>query len=134
MAAETLVAELRTLTVRALRERAAAEGVDAARVEEARDGGDPQVELARLIAEHMITVAASQARFDGLRSELADLNVGALRKRAHCDGVAPTAIEEARDGDDPKGDLIDLIVGLAERSQEEEEGLLLQAELQALTV
>eukprot|EP01047_Picozoa_sp_COSAG01_P088983 COSAG01_NODE_21204_length_913_cov_1.009828_1_plen_224_part_01 len=145
MAAETLAEELRTLTVRALRERAAAEGVGAAQVEEARDGDDPQAELARLIAE---TVAAAAATFqanpgrphdtDGLRSGLAGLNVGALRRRARDDGVAPAAIEEARDGDDPKGELIDLIVRLAERRQAEEARLrsqrALEEELHTLNV
>eukprot|EP01047_Picozoa_sp_COSAG01_P064198 COSAG01_NODE_8454_length_2780_cov_13.679597_2_plen_541_part_01 len=143
--------ELRGLSVRALRERAAEVGVDAAQVEEARDGDDPQTDLALLIAEHLRTAAAAaddavagsaganDAVFDPteLSAELATLNVGTLRKRALSDGVAADAIEDARDGDDPKGDLVQLIVGQAERRHAEaavSHRKRLEKELQGLNV
>jgi serine/threonine protein kinase len=143
--------ELRGLSVRALRERAAEVGVDAAQVEEARDGDDPQTDLALLIAEHLRTAAAAaddavagsaganDAVFDPteLSAELATLNVGTLRKRALSDGVAADVIEAARDGDDPKGDLVQLIVGQAERRHAEaavSHRKRLEKELQALNV
>eukprot|EP01047_Picozoa_sp_COSAG01_P068525 COSAG01_NODE_9924_length_2300_cov_5.852340_1_plen_514_part_10 len=143
--------ELRGLSVRALRERAAEVGVDAAQVEEARDGDDPKADLALLIAEHLRTAAAAaddavavsaganDAVFDPteLSAELATLNVGTLRKRALSDGVAADAIEAARDGDDPKGDLVQLIIGQAERRHAEaavSHRKRLEEELQALNV
>jgi hypothetical protein len=46
----------------------------------------------------------------GVRAELGQLNVGALRARAQADGVDAALIEVARDGDDPKAELTDLIV------------------------
>lgn len=42
--------------------------------------------------------------------QLGVLNVGELRKRAAEIGVALDEIEAARDGDDPKGDIIKLIL------------------------
>ena len=51
---------------------------------------------------------------------LSGLSVGELRKLAAAkDGVSHAAIEAARDGDDPKGDLIDLITaGMAQLTEE----------------
>ena len=46
----------------------------------------------------------------GVRAELGQLNVGALRARAQADSVDAALIEVARDGDDPKAELTDLIV------------------------
>jgi hypothetical protein len=43
-------------------------------------------------------------------AEISSLPVGQLRALAATEGVLDDAIENARDGDDPKGDLINLIV------------------------
>ena len=40
-----------------------------------------------------------------------------LRTRAHADGVDPDVVEQARDGDDPKGDLIAAIIELAGKTE-----------------
>eukprot|EP01046_Picozoa_sp_COSAG06_P080473 COSAG06_NODE_27760_length_587_cov_0.641393_2_plen_101_part_01 len=94
-----------------LRERAAKDGCDRAAIEDARDGNDPKTELIELILQQ----AKSRAPLDAnaLRAELAALRVPELRGRAAADGVSDAAIEGARDGDDPKTELIELIVAKA---------------------
>ena len=44
------------------------------------------------------------------------MNLRQLRTRAVEEGVSPDKIEDARDGDDPKEDLVQLIMGAAVRS------------------
>jgi hypothetical protein len=107
----SLRATLTALTMPQLRERAAKAGCDQAAIEDARDGDDPKTELIELILQQ----AKSQAPLDAnaLRAELAALRVPELRGRAAAEGVSDTAIEDARDGDDPKTELIELIVAKA---------------------
>eukprot|EP01043_Picozoa_sp_COSAG02_P033908 COSAG02_NODE_2340_length_9105_cov_47.424051_5_plen_1377_part_01 len=57
-----------------------------------------------------------------IRKELAELDIGTLRKRAEKDGVSKFRIDKARDGHQPKFDLIELIFAKeAEKVQDEKE-------------
>ena len=68
----------------------------------------------------MLIVNASQARVEALareaatlravKVELQQLKMPDLRKRAAAAGASAEAIEDARDGDDPKADMIELIL------------------------
>ena len=51
-----------------------------------------------------------------LHDELMQLNVGQLRQRAQVDGIPSGEIEEARDGREPKEDMVALILGHATKS------------------
>lgn len=55
-------------------------------------------------------VAAAPTARQLMASDLAPLDVGTLRKRAAEVGVDPDLIEDARDGDQPKQELIALIM------------------------
>ena len=92
------------LPVRELRCRAEALGVDATALSDARDSHDPITAIVELI------VAAEQGNAAQVQ-RLNALSVGELRKLAAAkEGVSDEAIEAARDGDDPKGELIALLV------------------------
>eukprot|EP01047_Picozoa_sp_COSAG01_P065953 COSAG01_NODE_9009_length_2583_cov_6.595008_1_plen_255_part_00 len=93
-----IMADLSTMSVGGLRQRAASAGVAAQQIEDARDSDDPKGELIALIS-----AAAPPA--------LNTMSVGGLRQRAASAGVAAQQIEDARDSDDPKGELINLITG-----------------------
>ena len=68
----------------------------------------------------MLIVNASQARVEAsareaatlraVKAELQQLKMPDLRKRAAAAGASAEAIEGARDGDDPKADMIELIL------------------------
>jgi hypothetical protein len=92
------------LPVRELRCRAEALGVDATALSDARDSHDPITAIVELI------VAAEQGNAAQVQ-RLNALSVGELRKLAAAkEGVSVEAIEAARDGDDPKGELIALLI------------------------
>jgi hypothetical protein len=95
--------ELSGLSVKDLRSRAAAAGVSEDAIEDARDGDDPKKDLIALIL-------AAQTGSQMSAEELSGLSVKDLRSRAAAAGVSEDAIEDARDGDDPKKDLIALIL------------------------
>eukprot|EP01043_Picozoa_sp_COSAG02_P074199 COSAG02_NODE_14753_length_1239_cov_3.388596_1_plen_78_part_01 len=77
MAAE----QLQRLTVGELRQRCASLGIDPARVEMARDAGDPKAELMSLVLEHAPAPVGA--------NELAGLTVGELRQRCASLGIDP---------------------------------------------
>jgi hypothetical protein len=114
--------ELQALSVGELRQRAAAVGVDPALVEQARDGDDPKGDLVALILQH-----APAAIPDA--NELAGLSVGALRQRCASLGIDPALVELARDSDDPKAELIAMLLEAAHAG-----GGPTRAELQGMTV
>ena len=113
-AADVLSKELATLKISALQKRAAAEGVDAARVEEAVDSDEAKPDLIALIVEAVVASggeADEQAKVvAALKEELATLKISALQKRAASEGVDAGRVEEAVDGDEAKPDLIALII------------------------
>jgi hypothetical protein len=62
----------------------------------------------QLIMERQVSVVGTQ--YAELRAELAGLKMSALRRRAVADGVASERVDEAADGDDERGSLIQAIV------------------------
>lgn len=89
-------------SVKELRLMATQRGIDNDVIERARDAHDPHAELIALIQRH--DNAPSPAPVD-----YGSMSVKELRNVAAKQGVAHEAIEAARDGDDPKADLIALI-------------------------
>ena len=103
--------ELEAMSVGELRGKAAAVGVDAGLVEAARDGADPKGELIELILAKARPAHGGAADKEALREELQQHSVGSLRHTASSKGVSDTEVERARDADNPKKELIDLILG-----------------------
>jgi hypothetical protein len=122
---------LSALSVKELRERAATIGVDDDAIEDARDGDSPKSDIIALIESKEALLRAERfraervAKTSPLAEELAELSLKELRVRAKASGCDNDAIEDARDGDSPKPDLIKLII-----AKEEE----LAAELQSLSL
>eukprot|EP01049_Picozoa_sp_SAG25_P003137 SAG25_NODE_176_length_12787_cov_14.980060_2_plen_1127_part_00 len=100
--------ELASMKMSVLRRRAQAEGVEDAAMEEASDGSNERRDLVQLIMERQVSVVGTQ--YAELRAELAGLKMSALRRRAVADGVASERVDEAADGDDERGSLIQAIV------------------------
>jgi hypothetical protein len=90
------------MTVKELRLMAAEKGIADDAIEHARDADDPQAELIALIQAHDNAPAPAPIDFS-------NKTVRELREIASTAGVAYEAIEAARDGDDPRGELIALI-------------------------
>jgi hypothetical protein len=107
-AMDALADELTGLPVRDLRKRASEMGIDGDAIEEARDSLDPPSALIALIVEALASALACD------EAELAAMSVRELRQRAVEVGVGDDAIEDARDGMDPPGELRALI---AQRAQ-----------------
>eukprot|EP01046_Picozoa_sp_COSAG06_P038871 COSAG06_NODE_4529_length_4153_cov_1.937193_7_plen_280_part_00 len=100
-------AELETMTVGELRQKAAACGITNGAIEDARDSDDPRSELTALIIKKQ---AMDGAALETLKVKLSKMNVKDLRMRAAALGVNDDAIEEARDADDPQTELVALIL------------------------
>jgi hypothetical protein len=66
--------------------------------------------------ERQVSVVGTQ--YAELRAELAGLKMSALRRRAVADGVASERVDEAADGDDERGSLIQAIVDCATGSSQ----------------
>ena len=95
-----------------LRKRAAAAGVGEDEIEEARDADEPKKEIVKLIVGAAAAQAEAAARQAAAqRAELHALKLPELRKRAAAASISGNAIEEARDADEPKKEMIALIVG-----------------------
>jgi hypothetical protein len=95
-----------SMTVRELCEAASKAGVDQEAIEYARDGDDPQAVLIAPI--EAIANPPAPAPID-----FSNMTVRELREAASKAGVDQEAIEHARDGDDPKAELITLITAQA---------------------
>ena len=80
--------ELRGLKASALRQRAAAEGIDQARIAKARDAENAKAAFIALILEHHTEVDVAALRA---------MKKPALIARAHADGADDDAIDDARD-------------------------------------
>lgn len=68
----------------------------------------PQSQPAVVVARPINAPASTSG--DALRAQLTPLTVRSLRERALADGCHANDIENARDGDDPKSELIELIL------------------------
>jgi hypothetical protein len=130
-------AELQACKVPELRKKAAEAGCDDDAIEDARDMDDPKAALIALIVA--ATPVASQASVGPtaaeqetalqackvqaaapdptilrarLQAQLATFGSKQLRELAAGEGIAPSAIEDARDADDPKAALSALLLAL----------------------
>lgn len=102
-----------------------------------RDGTAVQTLKPLAVAVPAVTAsspAASAAAPVSVRAQLMGLNVGALRQRAIADGCEESQIEEARDSDDPKAELIDLIEQQASKAPPQVDLVALRTELSVLSV
>ena len=90
------------MTAKELRLVATGKGVSDDAIEIARDAHDPRAELIALIQAHENTP-------DPAPIDYGSMTVGELREMASKAGIAHEAIEDARDGDDPRAELIALI-------------------------
>ena len=122
---DPLQAELSGLKLRALKRRAAAEGVSPELIDEADDADDVRTELIELIAEAVAQreaaadadaaareaaatdeAAAREAAAERLRAELRQLRMRALKTRAIEEGVLTAKLDEADDADDRQATII----------------------------
>lgn len=94
-----------------LQKKARASGVPSDQVDDAADADDPRQELVRLI------LGALEASGAALRAELAELKLGALQKRARAAGGDSDRVDDAADADDPRTELITMILELHQGSQ-----------------
>eukprot|EP01047_Picozoa_sp_COSAG01_P030122 COSAG01_NODE_2089_length_8454_cov_12.054339_13_plen_229_part_00 len=97
----TTLAELRALKPRQLRERATSLGATAQQVEAAQDEDDVKSALLRINLEFTSTLDVE---------ELRSMKAPKLRERVAAAGVNPAAVEEARDADNQKEELIGLLL------------------------
>ena len=105
-----LDAELRGLRPSQLSQKAAALGVDAARIEEAEDAEDA---CAALIALVLATSEAEDPEREAIaaaRAELGGMKLSELKRRGRAAGVSKADLDEAGDGDAPKLSIVELIL------------------------
>ena len=83
-------------------------------VQEARDQDEPEETIIALIVhanQAKVEAAAREAATQrAVKAELQQMNIPDLRERAAAAGASADAIEDARDGEDPKAELIALIL------------------------
>eukprot|EP01052_Picozoa_sp_SAG31_P043431 SAG31_NODE_7230_length_1748_cov_21.537902_1_plen_380_part_10 len=118
--------ELGRLKPSALRKRARELGLDEERVDEAEDSDDPRAVLIDLLVSAALSrePAASEPAPDDvarsvLRSQLQELKISALRKRARELGCDEQKVDAAGDSDDPHTALIDLLVSASSTAEEQ---------------
>lgn len=104
-------ASLGKLRLSELQKKARACGVPSDQVDDAADADDPRQELVRLILE------ALEASGAALRAELAELKLGALQKRARAAGGDSDRVDDAADAEDPRTELITMILELHQGPQ-----------------
>jgi predicted DNA binding CopG/RHH family protein len=123
-----LTVELAELTLKALKKRARAEGVNGDAVDALDDEDDPKaaaIEISVAAAKERwaveAKVATTEAEADrakaeteaSLRAELAQLKLSALKKRARAEGLDEDSVDDIDDAADPKAAIIDLLVAVA---------------------
>lgn len=94
-----------------LQKKARASGIPSDQVDDAADADNPKAELIGLI------LAALEASGAALRAELGELKLGSLQKRARAAGADGDSVDDAADADDPKAELIAMIVALHQVAQ-----------------
>ena len=110
--------ELAGLRLTALQQRAVAEGLAPAALEDAMDSEAPKGALVSLLLSRQVEAArdggaAELAKLAKLRAELGGLRLSALQKRAVSEGVGAVALEDAVDSADPNEALLNLILRAA---------------------
>ena len=98
-----LRSELQRLKMAELRKRAAALSLGYGQLDEAMDSDTPKAALIELLLQHLLDQKV-------LRSELQELRITEVRKRAVAEGVGSEMLDEALDSDDPKDALIELLL------------------------
>jgi hypothetical protein len=103
-----------------LAKRATADGVLEKQVEAAVDSDDPKSALVELVmalpepdAEPDAVGVVVKSTDHALRVELGGLKPTALRKRALSEGIDEGQVDDAMDSDEPKAQLIELLVELS---------------------
>jgi hypothetical protein len=107
-----LRAELSTLKLKALKKWARDDGVSTELLEDADDADDIRAAVIQLILEPTIkggSGSVHQARA-ALETELADVKLKALKKRARASGVSQDSLDDADDADDIRGAVVALII------------------------
>ena len=122
--------ELEAMKLSQIRKRAAAQTVDEDAIDEAADGDDEKAALIELILQTDLT-SSDPSGLTELRAELSAMKMSQLRKRSAADGVDEEAIDEAADGEDEKGKLIELLL-LAHQPPVDDHGAELREELSIL--
>eukprot|EP01043_Picozoa_sp_COSAG02_P032706 COSAG02_NODE_2197_length_9546_cov_12.648354_4_plen_255_part_00 len=92
--------DLTAMTMKELREHAASCGISADAIEAARDGENPKMELTQLIEAYRMPPSGP---------DLTAMTMKELREHAASCGISADAIEAARDGENPKMELTQLI-------------------------
>ena len=107
---DATTAELRqnlgSLRLKALRQKARAEGIDEGILEESIDAQDPKEAVITLLvqkqSESLQQAKAQESEAKALRHELEGLGLKELRRRAREVGVAEEILEDAIDANEPK--------------------------------
>ena len=110
---EDVRAELKKLKLRSLKKRAAAAGVAEEALEAAKDADNYMDAIIELIVSRECAAASAAA---ALRTELSGMRLTALIKRASAAGVSEASLDDAEDGEDHKGALVDLILAHAKEA------------------
>ena len=123
-----LTVELAELTLKALKKRARAEGVDGDAVDALDDEDDPKAAAIEIfvaaakerwaVEAKVATTEAEAARAKAeteasLKAELAQLKLSELKKRARAEGLDEDTVDDIDDATDPKAAIIDLLVAVA---------------------
>eukprot|EP01046_Picozoa_sp_COSAG06_P014490 COSAG06_NODE_900_length_11658_cov_9.850852_4_plen_1819_part_00 len=106
-----LRAELSTLKLKALKKRARVAGVSEELIDDADDADDVKSAVIQLIVEVTASSAhAHEAARQALESELAELKIKALKKRAKSCGVSQATLDDADDAENIRAEVTALII------------------------
>ena len=126
-AVSALQDELAGLKPSQIERRARSAGVEEAELELAKDSGDAKAAMIELI---VAAAPVGGARQEALRAEMATLKPSQLEQRARSLGVEELELKQAKDSDDPKASMVELIVAATSIGVSPEESL--REELEAL--
>jgi hypothetical protein len=137
---EALRAELTPMKMSVLKKRALAAGVSEEVIEEVDDAGNPKEELVSVLVEaHRAALEASdtgaeaEVELEALRAELTPMKMSHLKKRALAAGVAEEVLDDVDDADDPKDELILVLVEERRKTLEAQgDGAAARAQLERL--
>eukprot|EP01052_Picozoa_sp_SAG31_P034448 SAG31_NODE_4028_length_3651_cov_36.316160_3_plen_751_part_00 len=104
--------KLAGLKLKELRQRAKATGMRADELESAMDADEPEDLLISFLIEHHEAALEQQGCETSLRSELQELGLKALRKRAKDANISAEQLLNAMDADEPKDAVIDLLLAV----------------------
>ena len=108
-----LHAELRSTKMRDLVQQARDAGISERQVLDSQDADDPKAALVELLVDALGSGggrAEDDFDEDALRTELTSLRMRDLAAKAKEWGVDQEALYDAQDGEQPKGDVVDLLL------------------------